>query len=281
MKTKKILLGLVLLLLILSCSKEDNNSSSNESLSSEDAKISANIDAISDDISQIVDDQFNAQASSAGRSTEVPESILPPCATVTIVITGNTWTRTVTFAAGCTLPNGNVVSGTIIVSGNTNFSQQSHTISYSFVDFYHNNILVQGNRTVVRSLQSTATLAAVHPVASMSLNMTVTYPNGNVYTRVGTRVKELVEGFETPMIWLDNIFSVTGSWTTTFPNGTQSTTITTPLIVKANCPRIVSGVMTIVRNNNTGTIDYGDGTCDNLATVTINGVTTIITLGGN
>ena len=277
MKTKKLVLGLLLSLFIISCSKEENNSSS----SSDEAKINANIDAVSDDISQIVDDQFDAQENSAGRSTTLPESILPSCAMVTVVVANNTWTRTITFAAGCTLPNENVVSGTIIVSGSTNFGQPSHTISYSFVDFYHNNILIEGNKTIVRSLQSTATLAAVHPVANMNIDLTVTYPNGNVYTRVGTRVREMIQGFGTPMIWLDNIFSVTGNWTTTFPSGTQTSTITTPLIVKMSCPHIVSGVITIVRNNNTGTIDYGDGICDNLATVTINGVTTLITLGGN
>ena len=277
MKTKKLLVGLLLSFLIISCSKDDNNSS----LNSEDAKINTTIDAITDDISQIVDDQFAAQSNSSGRTLTLPESILPSCATVTIVVANNIWTRTITFASGCTLPNGSVVSGTIIVSGSTNFNQPTQTISYSFVDFYHNNILVQGNKTIVRSLQSTATLAVVHPVANMNIDLTLTYPNGNVYSRVGTRVRELIQGFATPMIWLDNIFSVTGNWTTTFPNGMQTATITTPLIIKMSCPHIVSGVMTIVRNNNTGTIDYGDGTCDNLATLTIDGVATVITLGGN
>ena len=277
MKTKKLLVGLLLSFLIISCSKDDNNSS----LNSEDAKINTTIDAITDDISQIVDDQFAAQSNSSGRTLTLPESILPSCATVTIVVANNIWTRTITFASGCTLPNGSVVSGTIIVSGSTNFNQPTQTISYSFVDFYHNNILVQGNKTIVRSLQSTATLAVVHPVAKMNIDLTLTYPNGNVYSRVGTRVRELIQGFATPMIWLDNIFSVTGNWTTTFPNGMQTATITTPLIIKMSCPHIVSGVMTIVRNNNTGTIDYGDGTCDNLATLTIDGVATVITLGGN
>ena len=277
MKTKKLLVGLLLSFLIISCSKDDNNSS----LNSEDAKINTTIDAITDDISQIVDDQFAAQSNSSGRSLALSASILPSCATVTIVVANNIWTRTITFASGCTLPNGSVVAGTIIVSGSTNFNQPTQTISYSFVDFYHNNILVQGNKTIVRSLQSTANLAVVHPVANMNIDLTLTYPNGNVYSRVGTRVRELIQGFATPMIWLDNIFSVTGNWTTTFPNGMQTATITTPLIIKMSCPHIVSGVMTIVRNNNTGTIDYGDGTCDNFATLTIAGVATVITLGGN
>ena len=101
MKTKKLLVGLLLSFLIISCSKEDNNSS----LNSEDAKINTTIDAITDDISQIVDDQFTAQSNSSGRTLTLPESILPSCATVTIVVANNIWTRTITFASGCTLPN--------------------------------------------------------------------------------------------------------------------------------------------------------------------------------
>jgi hypothetical protein len=81
------------------------------------------------------------------------------------------------------------------------------------------------------------------------------------------------------MIWQDNIFSITGSWTTTFATGTRTSTIMQPLRIRMNCPHIVRGIIEVVRNNNTATIDFGDGTCDNLATVTINGVTTIITLG--
>ena len=41
--------------------------------------------------------------------------------------------------------------------------------------------------------------------------------------------------------------------------------------VAVNKPLIVSGIITIVRNGNTATLDYGDGTCDNLAVLTVNG----------
>jgi hypothetical protein len=275
MKIKNVLLGLTLSMFILSCSNDDKTSSTEMS----DAKVSAKIDIVTEDVSQIVEDQFSLQANpGAGKTSENITQDLPPCATVTVTLTPTSWTRTVVFE-NCELPNGNTVDGTIIVSGSLNFDTPSHTISYTFVDFHHNNILVEGNRTIVRSFQSTTTLAQPHPVATMSIDMTLTFPNGNVYTRVGNRVREMIEGFGTPMVWMDNVFSITGSWTTTFPAGTQTSTITTPLRVRANCPFIVRGIVSIVRNNNTGVLDYGNGECDNQATLTVNGTTTTITLG--
>lgn len=276
MKIKNLLLGLTLSMLILSCSKDESNGTSTE-LS--DAKVSAKIDMATEDVAKIAEDQFALQANpGAGKNSDFQTQALPPCATVDIQLTATTWTRTVTFD-NCTLPNGNVIDGTIIVSGSLNFDTPSHTISYSFVNFHHNDILIEGNRTIVRSLQSTATLAAVHPVANMTIDMTLTFPNGNVYHREGNRIREMIEGFGTPMIWADNVFSISGSWTTTFPAGTRTSTITTPLRVEADCPHIVSGVVTTVGINNTATLDYGNGDCDNQATLTVNGTTTTITLG--
>lgn len=276
MKIKNLVLGVTLSMFILSCSKDESNSTSTE-LS--DAKVSAKIDMATEDVAKIAEDQFALQANpGAGKNSDFQTQALPPCATVDIQLTATTWTRTVTFD-NCTLPNGNVIDGTIIVSGSLNFDTPSHTISYSFVDFHHNNILIEGNRTIVRSFQSTATLAAAHPVANMSIDMTLTFPNGNVYHREGNRVREMIEGFDTPMVWADNVFSISGSWTTTFPAGTRTSTITTPLRVEADCPHIVSGVVTTVGTNNTATLDYGNGDCDNQATLTINGTTTTITLG--
>jgi len=276
MKIKNLVLGLTLSMIILSCSKDETNSSSTEL---KDAQVSAKIDVITEDISKIVEDQFSLQVNPlAGKSNQPVETSLPDCATVSIALTATTWTRTIVFDE-CEMPNGNVLDGTIIVSGNTNFDAPSHTISYSFVDFHHNNVLIEGNRTVIRTFQSTAALAQPHPVANMSIDMTLTFPNGNVYTRVGNRVREMIEGFDTPLVWMDNIFSITGSWTTTFPAGTATSTITMPLRVRVNCPFIVRGVVTTVRNENTAILNYGNGECDNQATLTVNGTTTTITLG--
>lgn len=276
MKTLKLLLGLLIIAFTMSCSKDDNEAP----ITSEELTINARMDEMSDDVSKIVEDQYEIQRNTSG-SMELPASMLPSCATVTIVVANNTWTRTIDFGTtGCTMPNGNVLKGKLIASGSINFSQPSHTINYSFENFYHNNVLIQGNRTVVRTITATPTLATPHPVATMDINMSATFPNGTVVTRVGTRIREFIEGFNTPQNWTDNIFSITGSWTTTFPQGTRSSVILEPLRVRMNCPHIVRGVIQVTRNNgNIALIDFGNGTCDNLATLTINGTTIVITLG--
>ena len=123
-----------------------------------------------------------------------------------------------------------------------------------------------------------------HPIVTMNMDMTATFPNGNSYTRVGQRIREIIEGFDTP-VFTDNIYRITGSWTTTFPNTTiQTSTITTPLIVKMSCilvnkPLLVRGIITIVRNNNVATLDYGNGDCDNIAVFTLNGIPNTIIIG--
>lgn len=263
------------LLLMAACDNNDNGDADNATQGA--ARIDLEIDAIADDISNIAEEQFDAAQAAAGR---VDFTALPDCAQVMTTTSGNSWTRTIDFGDGCEMPNGNVLSGTIVISGTADFSAQQATISYSFIDFHHNGRLVEGNRTVLRTIQSTSAQPQPHPVATISLDMTVTYPNGNVYGREGNRIREFVEGYNTPDIMADNIFQITGNWTTVFPNGDiRETTVAEPLTKRMDCPRIVSGVLAIVQNNNTGELDYGDGECDNLAVLTINGQSTTITLG--
>ena len=59
-----------------------------------------------------------------------------------------------------------------------------------------------------------------------------------------------------------------------------TTTIQNPLIKRADCFKyFVQGTIAITNiNNKTMTLDYGTGTCDNVATVTVNGHTRTIQL---
>ncbi len=286
MKTKHLfgILALVAIFSLGSCSKDSSNSDS--SLTKDDVTVNSKMDQASNDVSEIVEDQYLQQnPSAAGKTTVVPVSILPSCATVTTTVTATEWTRTITFAAGCTMPNGNTLEGTIIVSGSVNFDTPSYIINYQFVNFHHNNILIEGNRTVTRTFTSSALLGTNHPIHVMDINMTATFPSGDVYTRVGTRKRECIDGFTTPLNWHDNVYLVTGSVTTTKPNGvvhTNTVTEASPLRIEMNCQyRIVSGILTITRPNHTAVLDYGTGTCDNDATITIDGGTPIAFTFGN
>ena len=279
MRKKVLLLGIGLFLLtFISCSKDDGGNSS--ALTAEEANVNAKIDEINDDVSKIIDDQYSFQENTGGK-LEASENYLPECARITVVVTGNTWTRTIDFGTtGCSLRNGNILKGKIIISGNTNYTESSHTITYNFDAFYHNDKHIEGNKTVVLTIKSTEANHTMHPVANSEIDMKITYPNGNIYKRKGTRVREMVEGFDTRLNWLDNVYVITGNWTTTLPNGAvQTSVITKPLRFRMNCNFIVYGEITITRNQITAILNYGDGLCDNKATVTINGVTHTIELG--
>jgi hypothetical protein len=278
------IVALVAVVLFASCSKDNNDSTS--TFTSTDIATNAKIDQISNDVADIIDDQY-AEQNPTGRTTAAVEAtLLPPCVTVNTTLTNTTWTRTINFGTtGCAvMPNGAVLRGVIIISGSLNYTQQNYVISYSFENFYHNDVLIQGNRTVTRSLQSTTYQAAIHPVHVMDMNMTFTVL-GEVYTRVGTRTRECIEGYDTRVIWSDNIYVVTGSWTTTFPNGnvhTNTISNVEPLRIRMNCNyRIVKGIVNITRPNHTAILDYGSGTCDNIATISIDGGAAIPFTFGN
>jgi hypothetical protein len=85
----------------------------------------------------------------------------------------------------------------------------------------------------------------------------------------------MIEGMTSITNWEDNVFLVWGYNITTFPNGDKYTsTIKTPLRINMSCkmPFPVSGVIEIMKNDGKATLDYGKGDCDDLATITINGV---------
>lgn len=297
MKTTILAFGFFAILAIVSCNREDDKNTI-AAFSSDEAKVNSKIDLANDDVADIVEGQVNETLNNAaGRYSEAPaSSSLPACATVvrnpafgTPLTPGTEVTKTITFGdetTGCTLANGNVLKGTIIVT----FSYQPEAttplnINYQFVNFYHNQIKLNGNKNFTRTMSQATQQSPSHPIVVMNMQMTAEFPDGRIYTRVGTRTREIIAGYDTPNNLLDNIYQVTGNWTTTFPNtNIQTSTITTPLLVKMSCravnkPLIVQGVITFQRNGNSATLDYGTGECDNLAVFTINGNSYNIVIG--
>ena len=291
MKTKILLLVFTLSFLSISCTKDDSND--NGAITSEEAKANTKIDIASDDVSDIVEGQYDAtmQDNIAGRSAEnaATASSLPTCVTITRVpdfgtslTPGTLVTKTVDFGTtGCPMANGNILKGQIVITFTYDPGATSHTINYQFVDFYHNAIKFTGNKTFTRTMSGGA---SIHPIVVMNMDMTATFPDGRTLHRVGTRTREITAGYGDANFF-NNEYTITGNWTTTFPNTTvQTSEITTPLLVKMSCiltnkPLIVQGIITFTRNTHTATLDFGDGSCDNLAVFTINGNSYNIVIG--
>jgi len=109
----------------------------------------------------------------------------------------------------------------------------------------------------------------------------VTFSDGRVYTRECTHTRTMIEGMTTfGNIW-DDVYTVEGLSTGTNCDGeTYTHTIQNALMHKLSCRWIVEGTIGITVGEKNATFDYGDGTCDNIATVTANGETIEIKLRG-
>jgi hypothetical protein len=284
MKSKIVLIATLLSInFFIGCDKDSTIELTEKSAATaEEIIVSAEIDAAVDDVSNIAEDQFTMQNTSIAKTSEPVKSILPACASITSTSTADTWTRTINFGTeGCQMPNGNVLKGKIMISASKNTATPVRTISYTLEGFYHDGKLIEGIKSIKYEVKTSDLLVAIHPVTTHAIDMKVTLPNGKIITRVGSRVREMVEGMATAANWENNVFNVWGSQTTTFADGSKfSTKITVPLQIKMSCkmPFPVLGIVETTKGESKSILDYGNGSCDKLATLIINGVTKEISL---
>lgn len=289
---RKIILSLGLISVFFSCSKEET---STNNLNNQQIVINEKINRANDDVASIIYEQESNTNSnpSSGRVTDLSSSFIPSCTTITrvpefgtFIMPGTLVTKTIDFGTdGCPLPNGNIVKGKLILSYTFLPLSPSNTITYTFDDFYHNEIRLDGSKTFTRALTTSSLNSTIHPVTTMNLDLEITFPDGSVYTRTGSRTREIIEGFETLFIFSDNVYAITENSSTQNPDGSLHTISTeSPMIYKLSCINqssllITSGIITISSNGDIASIDYGDGTCDNLAILTLNGNSTTIDFG--
>jgi len=275
MKSKTLNIFTILFISILfltSCA--DDEAVLIDEISTESVQKSTEIDVVSDNLSSIIETVYILEEGLGTPSKDNP--FLPECLTKTIVISGNMRTVTLDFGEGCDMPNGNHLSGIVTISYIRDPAAHSRTITYSLSNFYFNYINIAGGGSVFRELANDDG----NPQSTNNQDITVTWPNEFSAQRVGVMVSEWVEGFDTPLIWGDNVFSITGNWSTEFSNDDINTGIvTTALRRELVCRFIGSGIITLTYNSAVGTLDFGDGTCDNEAIFTgPNGVEHIIIL---
>lgn len=234
---------------------------------------SAEVDAASSSMTDIVTEVF--EFDEANPNTRVQPPALPECVTITVVAQQAFREITIDFGSEGCLVRGHVLKGQIVFSYTRDVEAQEVLITYNLVDFYFDNKNVLGSRTILREKEN----ANGNPQFTHNLDLTVIWPNGVQASRTGTKIREWVEGFGSG-IFSDNVFEVSGDWTTTFVNGNSHTyDVTIPLRREVVCTYFVSGAVDVERTNFGGTFDYGNGDCDNEATFTFdNGTEISITL---
>lgn len=224
---------------------------------------SAEIDRASDSMDDIAISVYEIQEQSEQNRTTANFQ-LPDCVTVTVVMEQNYREITIDFGTEGCLVNGNLLKGKIILTYERDPEAQEVFITKTLEDFYFNVKNIQGGKTILKQLSN----ENGNPQFTKTSDITVVWPNGAQASRGGVKVREWIEGFGSG-VFSDNVFEVTGNWSTTFVNGnTHSYTVVIPLRREVICYYFVSGSIDVERTNFSGVFDYGEGDCDNQATFT-------------
>ena len=247
-----------------SCQK-DETTDPMVTLSQDDDQVTNLYDDVLNEADDVTLSNNVSRASAQGDYTTVTGS-----GTRTVVTTyeGDVMVKTITFnnfTNGNSL-NGHVKNGVMIirVTGGPLQAQFERTIT--FQNFTVDGIKIEGEKRVVKTAeyQYTVTLTGGK----------VTFEDGTTYTREFTRTRTWAEGYNTIGNIADDVYTVTGTSTGVNRKGyTYTHTITNPLMIKVACRWIVSGTIEMNVNNNTAILDYGNGECDNIATMTKDGKT--------
>jgi hypothetical protein len=170
--------------------------------------------------------------------------------------------------AGCTSPNGITRRGKILVTLTDSLRRPGSVATMTF-DAYTIGIHKKEG-TITWTNTSTAAQRSWRRVC-VNGKITNTVTN-NYWLHSGTQDIVQTAGTNTPNILIDDVFSITGNRTVTKSNGViRVGTVLTALQKKTICNNIDKGTYKIEGPNHVAIIDFGDGTCDNQATVTIDG----------
>ena len=201
------------------------------------------------------------------------------CVTVTIHENedGEFWPRNWTLDYGienCECFTGNMKRGVINVSVSDWWKNEGSLKEITFVDFYMNDNKMEGVKTTLNTgLNESGNLTFTKNVTDAKL----TNDDGTM-TWSCEKYSEQIEGGET-VLFADDVWSVTGAGAGVNLDGNSYTMeITTALVYNNGCFYPVSGEMVIVTGEEQKVINYGDGECDNVITVTVDGVTETVEL---
>jgi len=199
------------------------------------------------------------------------------CATITRDTVSVPHTITINFGTtNCLCSDGKYRRGTILVSYSGKYKESGSVHTITFSNYFVNNNQVIGTKTVTNM-----GLNANNQVyCTINTNASIILASGAGTIQVsGSKTRTWITGYATT-VKTDDSYLVSGSWIVTRPNGAQVThLITKSLSIARACSWIKEGTVQVtVPNGNTRIIDYGNGTCDNQATLTNNGVVTNITL---
>ena len=236
------------------------------SCQNDDADSNVEIDTVESFVSSDMDEQEILLFESTGAHQECQYDILrketPECATITS--SGDEFPKVITidFGDGCVDDKGKTKSGKIIISESASLVETGAVRTITFDEFSGCKSKLEGTRTITNSgINDNGNIVFL-------IQGEITGAGKKGKTKTFTMEKEWIEGSETCQSD-DDEFLVTGVSTMSCKRQAGSKTVIEPIhIAPGQCEYPLSGKVSIQRKGKTSEIDFGDGTCDNIATVT-------------
>jgi hypothetical protein len=237
----------------------------------------ATVEKTFSDVQDIADQAATSGSLSTYKIAGGTPSVLSGCATITHDTTVTPHKLTIDFGtSNCLCADGNYRRGQIIVTYTGRYRDPNHQHDITFNNYFVNDNQITGTKSVTRVADD----SAGHPVYTISISgQVILANNAGTITSTSTRTRTWVAGYNTAA-WNDDEYDLTGSGSVTRASGKVfSYQITTPLHIALSCRWIESGVVTITpQGAGTRTLDYGNGTCDAQANLTVNGKTYSVSL---
>ena len=283
-KTTSKLITLAVVIAMASCKKDSASSNSNESNAatlSDSSTVADNsyYDVLNNAFVGFADNSTVWSASNvhSGKtttfSTESTEGVSSgnlSCAIYTLddTVPGEyPKTLTLDFGTGCTSADGILRTGKLIYLFTGPLLFPGATASVTFTNYTVNGYGLQGTYAITNNSSEQSGIS----ITTQVTNGIITFPNTTNYHYSHNRTYIITAGSSTPFDISDDVYSITGNSSFSTSDGSSIVwTITTPLIKAVSCHYISLGVVGFVYDQAVnGTIDFGDGTCDNAATITV------------
>ncbi len=259
---------------LFSCSSDDNNdeggNSTSEVTTSDQYR---NLEAATDQINDLTSGAINTGARM--RFSGNLNQKMNDCYTISQELNNDQTGGTVTidFGNGCEVEGGDIVSGKILMSFSFNLDGENISITsdQTMENLVFNDMNVNGTTKLVISL----TAQGSETITSTS-KIDFSWADGLTATIEEDSKNELFMNNDT----FEFYTLITSNGTATFSNGDVfSFTTETPLRLEDTCEYPVSGVIINKENTAVKTLNFGDGECDSIVSVTDNeGNTTTVDL---
>ncbi len=264
------------LMVMNSCEKKEEGAKVSEQIAEEDAALEDLLTVVEEQVDAYtyVDYDGNAKSSELKASSN---TVTYPLVTISSPNPQSFWPKVMTIDYGPenieVVIQPGIVPVKVLMKGKVIFTQtgllfESHsTRNVAFNGYHINNNKIEGSKIFTNMGYSNAE----NPLFGWVVNIKLTTPDGFWVTREAEKLSEMTAGSTTLRNIWDDEFKISGSVNGENSKGWEySHTVVEnkPIYRKRVCRFPVAGAIEIDNSLKKFTLDYGNGECDNLATLT-------------